>query len=192
MSLVDRAKNILVEPKAEWPRIAAEPATIPELFKDYAVLLALLPLVGGLLGALVVPILGFGYFAPLAIISYIVGLLLLYVMGMVADAIAPGFGGIKDRIAAMKLVVYAATPVWVAGFLTFIPGIGVLIGFAGFLYAAYLIYLGATTVLRVPDGKAAAFSAVLIVIWILLQMVIGGAIATMMVSSMFGPRIGPW
>ena len=42
MSLIDRAKNILLTPKTEWPVIAAEPATAQGLFTGYAAILALL------------------------------------------------------------------------------------------------------------------------------------------------------
>jgi len=33
-SLVDRVKNILIKPKAEWPVIAAETTTIADLYKS--------------------------------------------------------------------------------------------------------------------------------------------------------------
>jgi hypothetical protein len=68
MSLVDRAKNILLNPKSEWDVIAKESATVGGLFTGYAVPLSVLPVVGsviamGLLG------IGAGSLAPLGIAS---------------------------------------------------------------------------------------------------------------------------
>ena len=36
MSIVDRVKNILLQPKAEWDRIAGEPADVSKLYIAYA------------------------------------------------------------------------------------------------------------------------------------------------------------
>lgn len=68
MSLVDRAKNILLNPKAEWDVIAKEPATVGSLFTGYAIPLSVLPIIGsvialGLLG------IGAGSLAPMGIAS---------------------------------------------------------------------------------------------------------------------------
>src|SRR5258707_10703118 len=42
MSLVERAKNILLQPKTEWPVIAAEQATTGSLYTGYVIPLALI------------------------------------------------------------------------------------------------------------------------------------------------------
>ena len=45
--LIDRVKNILLTPKTEWPVIAGESATVPDLYKNYIVVLAAIPAVLG-------------------------------------------------------------------------------------------------------------------------------------------------
>ena len=40
MNLVDRIKGILVEPRNEWPKIAAEPATVQSLYTGWIMILA--------------------------------------------------------------------------------------------------------------------------------------------------------
>ena len=40
MNVVDRVKNILINPKQEWPKIAAEPATVQSLYVGYIMILA--------------------------------------------------------------------------------------------------------------------------------------------------------
>jgi hypothetical protein len=181
MSVVDRVRNILVTPKTEWPVIAAEPATVGSIFKDYVLIVALLPLVGALLGGL---LFSGGLLIVPAIAAYAIGLGVLYVMALVADALAPGFDGRKDSVSAMKLVGYAATPQWVAGFFAFIPGLNIIIGLIGFAYAAYLLYLGSMATMRVPASKAAAYTIVLILIWIVLGMFVTGAILATILGSL--------
>jgi len=190
MSLIDRAKNILLTPKTEWAKIDAEPATVAGLFTGYAVILALLPAIGTLLAVLLslgpYRYFGMNYFLVTAVLSYVIGLVVLYVMGIVANALAPSFDGTKDQVSAMKLVVYSATPMWIAGFFGFIPGLGMLVGLAGFAYSAYLIYLGSSVVMKVPQDKAVGFTAVTIIIWIVLAMVLTGVIVGAVVASMIG------
>ncbi len=190
MSLIDRAKNILLTPKTEWAKIDAEPATVAGLFTGYAVILALLPAIGTLLAVLLslgpYRYFGMNYFLVTAVLSYVIGLVVLYVMGIVANALAPSFDGTNDQVSAMKLVVYSATPMWIAGFFGFIPGLGMLVGLAGFAYSAYLIYLGSSVVMKVPQDKAVGFTAVTIIIWIVLAMVLTGVIVGAVVASMIG------
>lgn len=190
MSLVERAKNILTKPKAEWEIIDSETTSVGSLFTGYAVILALLPLVGTLL-ALVLSLgpyrfYGFNYFLITGLVGYAIGLGILYVMGMISDALAPSFDGTKNQLSAMKLVVYSATPVWVAGFFSFLPGLNILISLAGFGYAAYLLYLGSKAVMKVPDDKAVGYTAVVIIIWFVLNLVVAGAIIAALISSFIG------
>ena len=186
MSIVDRVRNILLAPKSEWPLIAAEPATVKSIFTGYAIPVALLPVIGTVLGGLLFAHgLGLILLVP-ALIGYAIGLGLLYVMAIIADALAPGFDGRKSQISALKLVTYSATPQWVAGFFGFIPGINILLALAGFAYAAYLLYLGSMTTMAVPEGKAPGYTAVVIIIWVVLGIFVTGAIVAAVVASMIG------
>jgi hypothetical protein len=40
MALLDRVKGILLEPRAEWPKIAAEPATTQSLYTGWIMIFA--------------------------------------------------------------------------------------------------------------------------------------------------------
>ena len=187
MSLVDRVKNILLTPKTEWPLIAAEPATTQGLFTGYAIPVSLLPLIGALIAGLLfngtLATFGIGFILVPAIAGWIIGLAILYVMSLIADALAPSFDGTKGPTSALKLVIYSATPIWVAGFFGFIPGLSVILTLLGFAYSAYLLYLGAMAAMRVPETKAPGYTAVVIVIWIVLSMVVSGLIVGAIVTS---------
>ena len=48
------------------------------------------------------------------IVNYAVSLPMVYVMALIVDALAPSFGGQKDRLQALKVIAYSSTAVWVA------------------------------------------------------------------------------
>jgi hypothetical protein len=83
VNLVERAKNIVLQPNQEWPVIAGEAADTKSLFVGYAMPLAAMPSIAAWLGVSVIGvsagILG-TYRAPivgslgLAILSYVLGL----------------------------------------------------------------------------------------------------------------------
>jgi len=50
MNLVERAKNIMFNPKQEWEVIKTESVTIGDLFTKYAIILAAIPAVAGFIG----------------------------------------------------------------------------------------------------------------------------------------------
>jgi len=195
MSLVDRAKNIILKPKEEWPVIAAEPATVGGLFTGYAAILALIPLVTNILfvGLLGIGAMGMGgaaaggmtFIAATAVIGYFIGLGLLWLVAFIVNAIAPSFNGKQDMVQATKLMVYAATPTWVAGLVSWIPILGMLVAFAAIAYVVYLIYLGVNPVLSVPEDKVAGMTVVTVLIYIVASLVIGAIIAAAVMTMFF-------
>lgn len=168
-ALVDRIKGILLKPADEWPKIAAESATPGDLITRYAVpLAAIRPLASFIGGQL------FGFSALFvtvrpsflggltdAIRDYVVALVGVIALGLIADALAPKFGGTANRTNAFKLAVYGMTAAWVAGIAFLIPGLRIL-ALAG-LYSIYLIYLGVGPLMAVPEDKRAGFTAVTLV-----------------------------
>src|SRR4030081_3021548 len=45
--VIQRARSLLVSPRTEWPVIAAEPATIADLYREYIMIVAAIPAVCG-------------------------------------------------------------------------------------------------------------------------------------------------
>jgi hypothetical protein len=188
MNLVQRAINIITQPRPEWRQIAGEPGDAGRLMIGYALPLALLPLIGSILGALIFAgPLGFTFALIAALLSLAIGLGVLFLMGIIAGALAPGFDGRNVNNAALKLVVYSSTPVWIAGLIGgLIPFVGFLIVLVAFGYAAYLLYLGSMAVLNVPQTKAAGYTAVVIIIWFVIQVVISGIIIGAVTMALIG------
>ena len=178
--LVARIKAILLNPRAEWPVIAAEPDDAAALFTRYAVPLAAIgPVCSFLHGQLF----GYGLFgiswrpsllAGLAglVSSYLLALAGLFVFALIVDFVAPKFEGQAGRGPALKLVVYSATAGFLAGIAQLLPGLGI-VGLLG-LYSFYLFYTGATPLMKVPEEKALGFTAVTIVCAMLLSLLVIG------------------
>jgi hypothetical protein len=204
MSIVQRAKNIIMKPSDEWNVIASEPATIGGLFTGYATPLALIPMVStilfnGLLGISAADMMGFGSGMPLdlmaiagmAILSFIVSLVSLFVMGTLVKLVSPSFNGTSDKVQAMKLMTYASTPSWVVALVSWIPFLGAVLGFAATVYVVYLIYLGLNPVLGVPKEKIAGFTVVIVLIYVVLVLIMSSIVAGLLYSTFFGnPMMG--
>ena len=188
MNVVQRATNIMLQPKAEWGVISAEPATPTSPLTGYAAILSALPFVIIVLFALllggIIGLVG-GLITGAIIIA--LGLALLYVFGMLANALAPNFGGVKNSIGATKLAAYSATPIWIAVLTIFIPFLNILsplFMLAAYGYAAYLFYLGSMRLMGVPPNQAVAYTAVVVLIWLVLSGVIGFIISLVLGAIM--------
>lgn len=195
MNFVSRATGVLTAPQTELPRAAAEPATTGGLVGGYAAILAALPSIGGLLGGLIFA----GGLIFYAMGSLIAGLLLTYALrdlgltigvGIALAALAPAFGGQRNSVGAMKLAVYAATPIWIAGFIAgLLPftlgGIGMILVIVGFAYAGYIIYLGAQPLLGVPAAQAPAVAGIATIGWLVLYFVVQMIVLNLIIGSMF-------
>ena len=183
--LIARAKAILLSPKTEWPVIAAEPATVPDLYKRWIALLAAIPAVAGFIKGSIIGTTFFGvtYRAGIgagitaAIVGYALALAMAYVMALIIDALAPNFGAQKSQVQALKTVAYAWTASWVAGAFQIVPGIGWLLALAGGIYGIYLLYLGLPHTMKAPPEKAAGYTAVSVIIAIVLTWICGLVVA---------------
>jgi hypothetical protein len=204
MSIVQRAKNIILKPTDEWNVIASEPATIGGLFTGYAMPLALIPLAStilftGLLGISAADMMGFGSGMPLdlmaiagmAILSFIVSLVSLFVMGTIVKLVSPSFNGTSDKVQAMKLMTYASTSTWVVALVSWIPFLGAVLGFAAIVYVVYLIYLGLNPVMGVPKEKIAGFTVVIVLIYVVVALIMSSIVAGLLYSTYFSnPMMG--
>ena len=190
-----RIKAILMEPKQEWPRIDAEPATVGGIMTGWAVPLAAIGPVAGLIGTS----LFFNSFGGLvarpsmtflicaAAIGYVLGLVGIYIFSLIINALAPTFGGQKDAVQAMKVAAYGATAAWVAAIFQLVPMLS-LLGLLGALYTIYLLYIGLPMLMRVGQDKATAYLITVIVVAIVIQLVIG-AVAWSIAWRMFMPAM---
>jgi hypothetical protein len=183
--LIARVKAILTTPKTEWPIIAAEPATVADLYKNYIIWLAAIPAVCQFIKGSFIGYGAFGihYRTPIGagltgmIVGYALSLALVYVVALIVDALAPTFSGQKSQVQALKAVAYSWTASWVGGIGALIPWLGFLIILVALVYGIYLLYLGLPPTMKSPAEKAGGYTAVTIVIAIVLSWIIGLVVA---------------
>lgn len=183
--IAQRAKEVLFKPRDIFEVIKTETVTSRDLILNYAAPLAAIPAVASIIGMSVVGIrfsLAETLRVPLvssfssAVLQYILTLIGIYILGIVINALAPSFSGKKNEIQAMKVAVYSATPSLVAGILYILPVLSILVVIAG-LYALYLLYLAIPIMMKCPPEKALGYTAVVIVINIVISLIIGALVS---------------
>jgi Yip1-like protein len=171
--LIERVKNILITPKTTWPVIAEEPATTKGIYMGYVLILAAIPALFGFIDSTLmgtrIPFggvmrLGVGTALAVAILTYVLSIVGVFIAALIVDALAPNFGGQKNSVQALKAVAYAYTASWIAGIGAIVPFLSWLIAIAGFVYSIYLLYLGLPPNMKVTQEKAAGYTAVVVVI----------------------------
>jgi len=179
MDIMARAKGLLLDPRREWAIIAAEPADMASMFKNYVVILAGLSSIAGLLGTLMMSlgVLGFGAVLTSAILGFVLALVGVFVLSKIIEFLAPRFGAQADGNAALKLAVYAPTASWVGGMFMVIPWIGWIPALAGGIYSLYLFYIGTPTVIRIQPDRVMGFAISVVVVAVLVNILIGVVVA---------------
>jgi len=162
--LTSKIKKLLLSPKETWQEIKQEEVSARDLFKNYAIYIALVPaLVVFLRYAL------FGVYVPLqgtlrmpifnallvALVRFGVNLLGLYVVAWLIKQLAIYFDSKVNQVSALKLVVYAVTPLWLIQVFSLVPFLGFLklLGF----YSVYLFYIGLPVLLETPEDRVFIF-----------------------------------
>jgi len=182
MNAVNRATNILLQPQSEWSAIAHERSDARALYLGYIAILAILPAAATLISISLVGSLGFGRLGAgvalqAALTGYVLSLAMVLVLALVANQLAPRFGGRSDFDQALKLTAYALTASWVAGIFTILPVVGWLISLLGGLYSLYLLQVGAPQLMKMPERDAVGYGILLVAIGIVITFLIGAALA---------------
>jgi hypothetical protein len=197
MSLVERVQSILLKPKQTWPVIAAEGGDVAGIFTRYVMILAAIPAIAGFIGMTLFGIGGFGVTMriPVAaalgsmIIGYVMSLVMVFVLALIVNALAPTFGGTKDQVAAVKVVAYSMTASFVAGVLGLLPSLAILGSLIGLAWAIYLLYTGLPVLMRSPPEKAGAYTAVVMVCAIVAGIVLA-AVSALFINPMGAGGVG--
>ncbi|MEI9928655.1 MAG: Yip1 family protein [Sphingomonas sp.] len=190
--MIARIKAILIDPAAEWGRIDDEQTSVRAIMAGWVAPLAAIGPVAMLVRSLAFgfSVFGFTYWPSIteavsqAISSYVMSLIGIFVLALIIDALAPSFGGTRDRVQALKVAAYGATAAWLAAVVNLLPGLG-LLTLAG-LYSLYLYYLGLPRLMRAPADKAPAYAGATIVAAVLLFLAVGWVVGA--ASASLFPR----
>ncbi len=169
-----------MSPKTEWPVIAPEPTTAPQLYVGYVVPLALL---AALMGFLRMSVLGvnsaFGgsFRMPISsgltytVMMFVSALFGVLVVALIINALAPTFSGTKDQRQALKVAAYSLTPAMLSSVLALSPILATLLQLLAGLYGIYVLYLGLPVLMRSPQEKAFGYTASVVICTILVGIV---------------------
>jgi len=195
VGIVTRAMNMIIKPKTEWVNVYNE---TPNNSKSltYAVILLLIPTICNFVAYSFIGVKVMGYtFRSVSsglqqgIMSFIGGILSLYVTAIVIDALATSFDSEKNFGRSMQLVVYSMTPFWVAGVFFLIPGFQPLVFLVG-IYGLYLMYQGMPVLMRTPQNKTPGYLVVsiiaMIVVQIIIMLILGVILGLFFASRMSG------
>lgn len=189
-----RVRHILFAPKSEWPVIEAEPATIRSLYANYICILAAIPPLAQALSSILFGrngVVGITYRPPVlwvfaaAVVEYVLALIGVFVMALIIDALAPMFGGRKDKVQSLKLAAYSSTAFWLTGIFQLAPPIS-LLSFLG-LYSFYLLYKGLPVMTKAAGDKALTYTAVVVVVSIVLSILVGALVAPVVMLGVSSP-----
>ncbi|HLZ45019.1 MAG TPA: Yip1 family protein [Gemmatimonadales bacterium] len=171
-TLASRARSILFEPRATFKEVDTEFTKPGAIWGKYILPLAAIGPIAGALGRLM-----FGQRIALttlttsisisdaitwALISYILALVAVFVLTQVISLLAPGFGGQKNTVQALKVAAYASTPMWLAGVFSIYARL-IMVGVIVSLYSLYLLYVGLPILMKVPQDRAMGYTAVVII-----------------------------
>ena len=174
MNAVERAKNILLTPAKEWENIKTESLSTAQIYSQYVIIMALIPVISQFIERSFIgidfggermrfPIVNtFGY----SVLEYILTLAGIYITALIIDALAPSFGARKDLNGSLKIAAFSPTAVWVVSLVTWIPGLW-FVGIFG-LYSLYLLYLGIKLIKETPEDKLIGYYVVIILVMIVI------------------------
>jgi hypothetical protein len=183
-TLVGRVKGILLEPRSTWKELDTEFTKPGELWSRYIFPLAALGAIARTIGMILfgkqVPFttLTNPVSIPTAIISgvvvLVVSLLSVFLLAKLISLLAPGFGGQKNDVQALKAAAYSSTAAWIGGVFALIPALN-LVTLLFSLYSVVLLYVGLPILMKVPKDRAMGYTAVVIIVAIVI-FVIGQAV----------------
>lgn len=202
MPLIDRVKNLLLQPRTEWAIIETEPRTPQELLTGYALILAAIGPLASLIGmsvfGLEVPFIGRVRTPVLdgiipSLLTYGFSLAMLFVLSRIINWLAPTFGGRRDGGQALKLAAYGCTAVWIGGLFSLLPAFSVLGALTG-LYSLYLLYTGLPVLMKSSPDRSLGYVATIVVASVIVMipmtalfMLLNPAIQTPMVGVSADP-----
>jgi len=173
MKIINQAKDLVINPAGTLKKLKDEKVE----FNDIIIYLAIVgfpTFIGLLIGY------GFlwwgggnliGYAFAIAIITYIMAIIGVIIFGHILNAIAPNFKTTQNKMQALKLVSYAATPWLLLGIVNIFPAAG-LISLLGGLYGLYILYIGIPILMGTGKEQHLGLFVVGLIIYIVIMGII--------------------
>ena len=171
---VNQAINIIIKPKETIEKLKSETVTTKDIVM-YLAIIGLPTFLGIFLGYGFV---GWGYYGgwigyafALGIIMYVLSIVGIIVFGFILNTLANNFKSKENKMQAMKLVSYAATPWLLLGIASIYPPIAI-ISLLGGIYGLYILYLGIPILMETPKEQQIPYFIISLIIYIVIMGVI--------------------
>ena len=178
-SIVNTAKQFIVNPKSEWDVAKENTSTAQEHVVSYVLPLALISAVAIFIGVGLIGYSVLGYRvqsvsggltqAIMSLVSIVVG---VYLSGFVIHKLAPTFDTTVSLDRAVKLVGFSYTAILLAGILNIFPPLAVFT-FLGGLYSLYILYLGFKPMTNVSEEKSMSYFLVSLLVIVAVYFILG-------------------
>lgn len=175
-NVIERAKEILFNPRESLEEIKAEDISPQILTKDYTAIIALVPVLADFIGEAIVghPIVGHRpFFRSLVYAGFLYGVLLasFIIVGKALNLLAPYFDSTPNDSNAFKAAVFAMTPGCLAGVFQISYSLSVL-AWIGIAYGIYILYLAVQTLMDTPKDKAITYTVVGVIVSLLIVVIL--------------------
>src|SRR5436853_4380385 len=142
ISIVDRARNILITPKPEWVVVDHEPANVSTVLLSYVLPMLLIGAFStflgfGLIGSNGVTLGASGGLVR-AIIFVVFTVVLVFAMAATIEVLAPSFMSDKNWTKSFKVAAYSMTATYLASFFWIFPALWILVLLCS-LYSLYAL-----------------------------------------------------
>lgn len=164
--ILSRAYGLLRDPRGEWEQIRKEETSVAAILLGYVAPLAAIPPLCGLIGTFL-----FGYRAAGQVlrpelssalvgtlISFIISVAMVFLLGLLINAVAENFDGDRDDLAAQKVAAYALTPTFLSGLFSLWPPLWWL-SLVAIAASAFLLYRGLPALMKAPEDRAMGYAA---------------------------------
>ncbi len=191
MKIINQAISVLVNPKEALKKAKNEKVETMDII-FYLGIISIPTLIGFILGfgAIGYSTTFIGAAIGGAIVYYIMAIIGIIIFGFVLNAFAPTFKSKQNKMQAMKLVAFSATPWLLAGILYIYPAISLLTILAG-LYGLYILYIGIPIYMETPKDQQIPYLIVAIVIFIIIMGVVA-AISNQIWWSLYWGSFSPY
>ena len=173
MKIINQAKDLIFNPKGTMEKLKDEKVELKDIIM-YLAIVGVPTFLGLLIGY------GFvwwgggqliGHAFAIAIIVYIMSIIGIIVFGFILNALAPSFKTKQNKMQALKLVSYAATPWLLLGIINIFPA-AALISLIGGLYGLYILYLGIPILMGTGKEQQMPFFIIGLIVYIIVMGVI--------------------
>lgn len=203
VGLLERARNILLTPRQEWPRIAPEPTPASSLYVGYVLpLLAFAAAVSFVHTSIIGVSLPFGGSIRIpaltgllqASMGFGMGIVGVYIVGLIINVLAPTFSGQRAPGQALKTAAYSLTPALLGSIFALLPAGSTLLTLLAGCYGIYVLYLGLPLLMHASREKAVGYTAAVVIctilVGILLSLLLGATGVLSHTASRFGGPAG--